>query len=57
MHVWHDRAEEQVSDLVVPAAGVSGLKFQLDARNYKLMCSTKTNPERTITTRATCIRM
>ena len=35
MHVWHDRAEEQVSDLVVPAAGVSGLKFQLDARNYK----------------------
>ena len=35
MHVWHDRGAEQVSELTVPASGTTGLKVQLDARNYK----------------------
>lgn len=35
IHVWHDRGGEQVSDLVVPAAGLKDLKYQLDARGYK----------------------
>ncbi len=35
IHVWHDRAGEQTSDLVVPATGLAGLKYELDARGYK----------------------
>ena len=35
IHVWHDRGGEQVADLVVPAAGLKDLKYQLDARGYK----------------------
>jgi plastocyanin len=35
MHVWHDRAGEQTSDLIVPATGLAGLKYDLDARGYK----------------------
>jgi plastocyanin len=35
MHVWHDRAAEQTSTITVANGGVGGLKYQLDARNYK----------------------
>jgi plastocyanin len=35
MHVWHDRANEIVQDLVVPATGVSNKRIELDARGYK----------------------
>jgi plastocyanin len=35
LHVWHERAAEQTTMLTVPASGVGGLKYQLDARNYK----------------------
>jgi plastocyanin len=35
IHVWHDRASEQTSDLVVPATGLAGLKYDLDARGFK----------------------
>jgi plastocyanin len=35
VHVWHDRGGEQTSDLVVPATGLAGLKYDLDARGYK----------------------
>jgi plastocyanin len=37
MHVWHDRGGEQVTDLVVPATGLAGLKYDLDARGYKFV--------------------
>jgi plastocyanin len=35
IHVWHDRGGEQSADLVVPATGLAGLKYELDARGYK----------------------
>ena len=35
MHVWHDRANEIVQELVVPAAGVSSKRVEMDARGYK----------------------
>jgi plastocyanin len=35
LHLWHDRGGEQVVDLVVPATGLAGLKYQLDASGYK----------------------
>ena len=35
LHVWHERAAEQTATITVPASGVGGLKYQLDARNYK----------------------
>lgn len=35
IHVWHDRGGEQTADLVVPATGLAGLKYALDARGYK----------------------
>jgi len=35
LHVWHDRGGEQTADLMVPATGLSGLKYELDARGYK----------------------
>jgi plastocyanin len=35
MHVWHDRGGEQTADIVVPATGLAGLKYELDARGYK----------------------
>jgi plastocyanin len=35
IHVWHDRAGEQKGDLLVPATGLAGLKYELDARGYK----------------------
>ncbi|HEX3866083.1 MAG TPA: plastocyanin/azurin family copper-binding protein [Gemmatimonadaceae bacterium] len=35
IHVWHDRGGEQTADLVVPATGLAGLKYELDARGYK----------------------
>jgi plastocyanin len=35
LHVWHERATEQTAMLTVPPAGLGGLKYQLDARNYK----------------------
>lgn len=35
LHVWHDRGGEQTADLVVPATGLAGLKYDLDARGYK----------------------
>jgi hypothetical protein len=35
MHVWHDRANEVVQNVIVPAAGLAGLKVELDARGYR----------------------
>lgn len=35
LHVWHDRAVEQTATITVASGGVGGLKYQLDARNYK----------------------
>jgi len=35
LHVWHERAAEQTAMVTVGAGGVGGLKYQLDARNYK----------------------
>jgi plastocyanin len=35
MHVWHDRANEKAMAVVVPAAGVSKMAVELDARGYK----------------------
>jgi plastocyanin len=37
LHVWHDRGGEQVSDLIVPSAGLKDLKYQLDARGFKFV--------------------
>jgi plastocyanin len=37
LHVWHDRASELVKDLTVPAAGVSNVRADLDARGYKFV--------------------
>lgn len=37
IHVWHDRGGEQTADLVVPATGLAGLKYDLDARGYKFV--------------------
>lgn len=35
IHVWHDRGGQQTSELTVPATGLAGLKYQLDATGYK----------------------
>ena len=35
LHVWHERAAEQTAVVTVTAGGLSSLKYQLDARNYK----------------------
>jgi plastocyanin len=36
LHVWHDRVPgEQKTEITVPAAGLGGLKYELDARGYK----------------------
>jgi plastocyanin len=35
LHVWHERAQEQVVDVTVAATGLASLKYQLDGRNYK----------------------
>lgn len=35
IHVWHDRGGEQTADLLVPATGLAGLTYDLDARGYK----------------------
>lgn len=35
LHVWHERAAAQTVTITVAAGGVAGLKYQLDARNYK----------------------
>ena len=35
LHVWHERAAAQKATITVAAGGVGGLKYQLDARNYK----------------------
>jgi plastocyanin len=35
LHVWHERGGEQAADVTVGAAGLGGLKYQLDARAYK----------------------
>jgi plastocyanin len=35
IHVWHDRGGEQTADLLVPATGLAGMKYELDARGYK----------------------
>ena len=35
LHVWHERAAEQTASITVGSGGVGGLKYQLDARNYK----------------------
>ena len=35
VHVWHDRAGEQTAELLVPATGLAGLKYDLDARGWK----------------------
>lgn len=35
IHVWHDRGGQQTADLMVPATGLAGLKYELDARGYK----------------------
>jgi plastocyanin len=36
VHVWHERAAmEQTAMVTVAAGGLGGLKYQLDARNYK----------------------
>jgi plastocyanin len=37
LHVWHERAAEQTAMLTVPASGMGGLKYQLDARSYKFV--------------------
>lgn len=35
IHIWHDRGGERTEDIVVPATGLDGLKYELDARGYK----------------------
>ena len=35
LHVWHNRAPEQVRDLVVGPAGLDGLQLALDARGWR----------------------
>jgi plastocyanin len=37
LHVWHERAAEQTATVTVGAGGVGGLKYQLDARNFKFV--------------------
>jgi plastocyanin len=37
IHVWHSRAPEQTATITVGTAGIGGLKYQLDARNYKFV--------------------
>jgi plastocyanin len=35
LHAWHERAEEVVQPLAVPAGGLAGISLQLDARGYR----------------------
>jgi hypothetical protein len=35
MHVWHDRTNEAVKDVAVPAAGLTKMAVTLDATGYK----------------------
>jgi plastocyanin len=35
LHVWHERGGLQTTNVTVGGGGVGGLKYQLDARNYK----------------------
>lgn len=35
LHVWHDRANESVNNVNVPATGMRNLRIELDARGYK----------------------
>jgi plastocyanin len=35
LHVWHERTPEVMRELAVPAAGVSGLEIELDARGFR----------------------
>jgi plastocyanin len=35
LHVWHERATPQKIEVTVSATGLAGLRYQLDARNYK----------------------
>jgi len=37
LKVWHARAAEQTATVTVGAGGVGGLKYQLDARNFKFV--------------------
>lgn len=37
LHVWHERAAEQSAPVTVAAGGLSGLRYQLDARNFKFV--------------------
>jgi len=34
LHAWHERAKEETQPLTVPAAGMTGLKVELDASGY-----------------------
>ncbi len=34
LHAWHERAKEVTQPLTVPAAGITGLKIELDASGY-----------------------
>jgi plastocyanin len=34
LHAWHERAKEETQPLTVPAAGMTGLKIELDASGY-----------------------
>jgi hypothetical protein len=35
LHAWHERAPELTRPLEVPAAGLSGVALELDARGYR----------------------
>lgn len=35
VNIWHDRATMEQRSITVPAAGVTGLRVELDARGYK----------------------
>jgi plastocyanin len=35
LHVWHERAPEQTTEVTVAATGLTAQRYQLDARNYK----------------------
>lgn len=35
LHLWHDRGGTQTAEITVPPTGLAGLRYQLDARNYK----------------------
>ncbi|HMC57346.1 MAG TPA: hypothetical protein VKH19_19350, partial [Gemmatimonadaceae bacterium] len=35
MHVWHDRAAEQLMDITVSSSTPANMRIQLDARGFK----------------------